>query len=303
MDSEAARWVAEIGDDLAAKLAAVGLIAKRGTATLEGYCRSYIDGRTDIKRNTRINLELARRYLVDHFGSDRPLREVTAADADQWAISLRKRFSQATIARMVKRARQFFTAARRARLITENPFETVAIGQMDNRERLFFVTQEMTAKLIEAAPDAEWRALIALCRFGGLRCPSELLTLTWSGIDWERGRFLVHSPKLEHTATNGKRWVPLFPELRDHLEARSLIKRQLVRFMSLPAIATATRTCGRNSIGSFIARLAAVAPIVPKPADKLRDRIGREIPATRRHTVDWELRQRCRETLSASAGI
>ncbi len=60
--------------------------------------------------------------------------------------------------------------------------------------------------------------LFALCRFGGLRCPSEVLGLRWSDIQWERGRVKVRSPK---TAKQGKaeRVVPLFPELLAELNA------------------------------------------------------------------------------------
>src|SRR5262249_42560705 len=66
--------------------------------------------------------------------------------------------------------------------------------------------------VIAAAPDAEWRLLIALSRFGGLRCPSEHLALEWRDVDWERSRFLVRSPK------TGDRWVPIFPELRPYFD-------------------------------------------------------------------------------------
>jgi hypothetical protein len=38
------------------------------------------------------------------------------------------------------------------------------------------------------------------------------MVLTWADVDWEKGRFRVDSPK------TGERWVPLFPELRPHLE-------------------------------------------------------------------------------------
>jgi len=60
--------------------------------------------------------------------------------------------------------------------------------------------------------------LFALSRFGGLRCPSEHLGLRWCDVDWEHDRFTVRSPKTER---KGKpfRLVPLFPELRPHLEA------------------------------------------------------------------------------------
>jgi len=38
-------------------------------------------------------------------------------------------------------------------------------------------------------------------------------------VDWERGRFLVRSPKTEHLEGGGEHWVPIFAELRPHLEA------------------------------------------------------------------------------------
>ena len=36
--------------------------------------------------------------------------------------------------------------------------------------------------ILEACPDQEWRTLFALVRYGGLRCPSEVLKLKWSDI-------------------------------------------------------------------------------------------------------------------------
>ncbi len=48
---------------------------------------------------------------------------------------------------------------------------------------------------MRACPDTQWRLLVALCRYGGPRCPSEHLRLRWEDIDWERGRMIVDSPK------------------------------------------------------------------------------------------------------------
>jgi integrase len=57
----------------------------------------------------------------------------------------------------------------------------------------------------------------ALARYGGLRCPSELVTLKWSDIDRKKGRFVVYETKRKrHVET---RETPLFPELRPFLEA------------------------------------------------------------------------------------
>src|SRR5262249_35700235 len=108
--------------------------------------------------------------------------------------------------------RQFFRAAVRKNLIPRNPFEDVKAPGMANEARKFFINRETTAAVMDACPSAEWRLIFALSRFAGLRCPSEHLTLEWRDVDWERGRFLIRSPK------TGDRWVPIFPELRRYLE-------------------------------------------------------------------------------------
>ena len=59
--------------------------------------------------------------------------------------------------------------------------------------------------------------IVALSRYGGLRCPSEVLSLRWQDIDWEHGRITVSSPKTEHHADKASRVIPLFAELRPYL--------------------------------------------------------------------------------------
>jgi integrase len=88
-----------------------------------------------------------------------------------------------------------------------------------NPDRFYFVSREEAERVLDACPDAQWRLLFALSRFGGLRCPSEHLGLRWGDIDWARGRMTVTSPKTEHHPGGGSRMVPLFPELRPCLEA------------------------------------------------------------------------------------
>lgn len=74
----------------------------------------------------------------------------------------------------------------------------------------------MTEQLLQAS-NSEYRLIIAFARYGGLRCPSELVGLKWSDVDWDQSRFTVHSPKTEHHGKS-KRIVPLFPELRTIIE-------------------------------------------------------------------------------------
>ncbi|MBN1590959.1 MAG: site-specific integrase [Pirellulales bacterium] len=80
------------------------------------------------------------------------------------------------------------------------------------------MTREEIEKVLEACPDAQWRLIVALSRFGGLRCPSEHLALRWRDVDWARGRFTVHSPKTEHHPGGESRQLPLFPEVKKYLD-------------------------------------------------------------------------------------
>jgi integrase len=220
VDRDTSVWLSGIGGNLAARLAAVGLMAPRANATtrLGEFLDAYIVGRPDIKLRTKWNLEICARRLVEHFGKDRLLSDIKPGDADDWCSMLRAKYANATAARTIKRGKQFFAAALRKELIPRNPFADCKAGHQSNPARSHFVKQEDAALVIQACPDAEWRLIVALCRYGGLRCPTELLALTWPDVDWERNRFRVHASKTEHHKDSGERWVPIFPELRPYLE-------------------------------------------------------------------------------------
>ena len=51
----------------------------------------------------------------------------------------------------------------------------------ENRSRDYFVTRDEAKAVLNACPDAEWKLIFALSRYGGLRCPSEHLELRWGG--------------------------------------------------------------------------------------------------------------------------
>lgn len=191
----------------------MGLIPRRASAVLDEFLGDYIDGRTDLKPRTVYKLELVRQELCRFFGAGKPLREITPGDVEEFQRDLFQRMAPDTARRTLGRCKQFLRFAHRKRMIDENPFgELKGLTVKGNRQRDYFVTQDEAQRVVDACPDAQWRLLFALSRYGGLRCPSEHLVLRWEDIDWERERLTIHSPK---TAC---RVVPLFPELRDCLE-------------------------------------------------------------------------------------
>ncbi|MBP8911879.1 MAG: tyrosine-type recombinase/integrase [Phycisphaerae bacterium] len=108
----------------------------------------------------------------------------------------------------------FRTAVKR-RILTENPFAGLKSTAIANKAREYFVSREEIEKILAACPDAEWRLIVSLARYGGLRMPSEMLALKWGDITDDR--ILVHSVKTEHFEGKAERVIPLFPELREPL--------------------------------------------------------------------------------------
>jgi hypothetical protein len=223
-DAETRKWLEGTAEDLYGKLAAVGLVPSRSTS-LATFLDAYIAAPSDIRAWTRINLQACRNRLVERFGAERDLRTITPADADEWVLYLRgqKQYANATIGRTIKRAKQLFKVAVRRRVLTENPFQDLKPPSERNAARHYFIERDVAYRLLEACPDAEWRLIFALSRFGGLTCPSQHLGLKWADVDWERDRFLVHKPKNERHEDGGKRGVPIFPDLRTQLQR--IIKR------------------------------------------------------------------------------
>lgn len=215
---ETSRWLTNLDDAMHRKLAAVGLVKARESAMLGTFTRTYIDNRADIKPRTRINLDRARRYLMDYLKTDKALHDFTPGDADDFRLHLiRDGKATNTVNRALGRASQFFEAAKRRGLVQTNPFEGIAVSMRANTERFYFISQTDAQKVIDACPDAQWKLIFALARFGGLRCPSEVLALKWTDVNWEHNRIRVPSPKTEHHEGGESRMIPLFPELRPHL--------------------------------------------------------------------------------------
>ena len=70
---------------------------------------------------------------------------------------------------------------------------------------------------METCPNLQWRLIFSLARFGGLRVPSELISLQWNDVLWSQKKIKVPSPKTEHIEGKDHRWVPLFPEIIEPL--------------------------------------------------------------------------------------
>src|SRR5262249_21391112 len=154
----------DLDDDLADKLASVGLIASRQAidqatqaATLGGFTDAYIAARVGVKRSGTIsNLRMFADRLTDYFGKERQLGTIKRSDADDWALSLRQKYASATAGRTIRGAREFLAAAVRAEIVTRNPFDHLKTDSAPNKKRKRFIDRETIAQVLDACPNAEW---------------------------------------------------------------------------------------------------------------------------------------------------
>jgi integrase len=190
---------------------------RQGKTTLKQLLDAFFE-HLNVKSSTVRGYQMTRDELIDYFGADTALAEIDPLRADEWRAAMKSSgLAEATISTRVKRARQMFRQAVRWKMLVENPFADVKTGSQVNKSRQRFITRQDSQKVLDACPDAQWRLLFALSRYGGLRCPSEHLALKWSDVDWGRGSFRVTCIKTEHHGGRDERRVPIFPELRPHL--------------------------------------------------------------------------------------
>jgi integrase len=217
-----ASWLGEIDDKLHAKLAAVGLVAPREAVedvTIGGLVKRFQDSAV-VGPATVAAYRQGTKSIEAFFGKDRSIAKLTEADADAWRRSLTDEgLAAATIAKRIVIVRALFRRAVRWRLLKVSPFEHLRPGSQVNEERRYYVPLSDLAKILDACPSDEWRAVFALARLGGLRIPTELVGLRWVDIDWSGCSMLVRSPKTKHHGSGHQtRQVPMHPVVVEILQ-------------------------------------------------------------------------------------
>lgn len=231
---DAVRWLGRIDDNLYARVVAHGLCQPREGAVVRslGALLDQFDATAAVKAGTRTTYLQALSMLREHFGERKPIDAITPADADTWRKAIAepvkvkdadgkettKALASATVAKRVRVAKAVFAKAVRWGWLASNPFAHLRAGSQSNPDRAHYVEPKTIRAILAACPDDEWRAIIALSRYAGLRCPSEIVALRWGDVNWERSRLNVRSPKTAGHEGHAVRVVPIAPELRPILQ-------------------------------------------------------------------------------------
>lgn len=223
------QWIEHVRSDwprLARRMVLLGLVAEVTTKSerqrrdmcFADFVDQLITERTDLKPNTILLWRQTAVRIRESFG---PLviSAVTtkhANDFKRWLLSPVEKggagYATTSTGKHMTVTKAFLQEALDAGIIDVNPFGKVAIHRQRNKSRQRFVDAGVIKEVISKCEDREFKAVVALARWGGLRTPSEPFAMQWRHIDWDRRRIEIHAPKTE---TKGKpiREIPLFPEL------------------------------------------------------------------------------------------
>jgi Phage integrase SAM-like domain len=188
-DVEVVSWLANRPAKVYDKLVRAGLTIARadtpkpGMPGLELFVSEYAAKRTDVKGATASVYKRWKKHLIGFFGPNKPIDEITAGDAEDWRLWLRneQKLGRNTIARGCGIAKQFFTAARKRRVIAENPFAELSAQVRGNPDKLYFVPKEHAERILKAGQNLEYNAIFALSRFGGAPLPLGTLWIALAG--------------------------------------------------------------------------------------------------------------------------
>jgi len=218
IDGQTAEWLKAIDDKLRDRLARVGLVDLPRATLLGPFLDDYIEQRRRRGDVTDSTIEVwghTRRNLKTYFGPDKDMRTIGPADADDWAAWLRshEKLAENTIRKRSQFAKKFFAVAVKRKLLPENPFAGLVGAVVSVPDRQYFVPRESVDLLLEQCHGPEFRLLLVMARYLGVRVPSEIVPMKWGHVDWEKMRIVITSPKTKRHKGGDKRVCPIFPEV------------------------------------------------------------------------------------------
>ena len=182
------------------------------SATIGTLTDAYLKHHEGGNENTLKNQSLAVNKLVNHFGRDKKLCDMSATDVKRFQDFLYGNHAHATASRLVGRTREICVLGIRSKLLTQefyqDTFGVLKRSNEINKERQQNVPVEVFDKIVAACKVPELRFSLFLARFLAFRVPSECKSWRWSYISFTDKRVKVRDVKRKTI-----REVPMFPHL------------------------------------------------------------------------------------------
>ena len=211
----------------------------------------------------------------------KPLESVTPQHVREWRESLQDGGRAGkTVLSYVKDLGAIYRAAMREGIVSFNPCGTAIADTVtdDSQERKPFTGEEV-AKLIKAASSEEWRGLVLVAAFTGLRL-GDAARLSWEAVDLDTKRITLIPSKTKRKKKEVR--IPIHPDLLAYLLAAPVAEDDPAAPV-FPSLAK-KRVNGANGLSdTFSALMAAAGVDRGKPSRVIEE--GQDKGAGR---ITWE---------------
>lgn len=189
----------------------------RSVPTLRAWADIYLDLIRQTHAQGTVTLtEDTIDYLVRRFGEDRRLDKITPADAEDFVVWMSKTegLREATVCRHVRTCKTIWGRAIKRRVCAESPWLDCKSTPRKVAKEVLDITDAGVSQLVEAGNSDQWRSLVALCAWAGMR-RGEALRVGWQDCQWDRHRIRVRLPDGQQDADtkHAERWTLMTPEL------------------------------------------------------------------------------------------
>jgi integrase len=226
--------------------------------TAQTYLSEWVENtRGDVDHRTYLKYFQAVHLFLKHLGvkADRLLREITPTDVRSWRDSLKaKGLSAPTVNGALTILRMPFKAAHDLGYLDINPCTTSAVRVLRDEARNVskdVFTREQIAALLSAAPSEDWRGMIMLAYFTGLRL-RDCSDLRWSNVNLDKGVITVTTRKTRKDVT-----VPVHPQFMAWLKNQT---RGIGKAPVFPSL-SGKEGSGRNGLSMQFRRIMDEAGI------------------------------------------
>jgi hypothetical protein len=154
--------------------------------TVRSWLDSWLAGRTDASKATLIEYRRIVALFHKFLGTraDRPLTTLQTKQIEDFKLHLAKRVAPSTVNKSIKVLKASFNNAVAKRQLEFSPAEHVESIEVEEANRRPFTDKEL--KSILKVADAEWRTMILIAFYTGLRL-RDCANLTWRNIELHTG--------------------------------------------------------------------------------------------------------------------
>ena len=256
-----------------AKLLSLATGEELKSYTLESWSAEWL--RRKARDSSKATMARYRAHVdafLDWLGDDRrkkPLESVTPQQVREWRESLQDGGRAGkTVLSYVKDLGAVYRAAIREGLVSFNPCST-AIGDVetsDSLDRKPFSGKEV-ASLLKAAPTEEWRGLILVAAYSGLRL-GDAARLSWASVDLEVKRITLIPSKTKKKKREVR--IPIQPDLLVFFESVA-VKDDCPDAPVFPILAKTPVNTAKGLSSVFVRIMAAAGVDRGKPSRVLKE--------------------------------